>query len=216
MSNTGKILATIVMASALAAGCTTDPVTGQVKPMKTATYGLGGAATCGVIGGLLGGKKDALAAAAVCGAVGAGVGGYMDYQEKLLRDQLASTPVEVQRQGNEIRLTLPENVTFATNSSTLNPSASYSLDRISGILAQYNETRVVVSGFTDSTGSDRINEPLSQRRADAVRAYLIRSGVAPQRIIAQGLGSSAPIASNATAAGRQQNRRVEIKIIPNA
>ncbi len=210
-----KGLPLVVAAAALAlSGCVTDPVTGQQQLSKTAMYGLGAAATCGIVGAISHGGKGARNAALACGAVGAGVGGYMDYQENLLRQKLKNTPVEVSRQGDQIKLTMPESITFATNSAQLNQQAVYSLNEVSGVLAQYNETKITVAGHTDNTGSDAINQPLSERRAQAVAQYLASRGVASNRIRAIGYSSRQPIASNATAAGRAQNRRVEILIDP--
>ncbi|MDO5685811.1 MAG: OmpA family protein [Neisseria sp.] len=210
-----KGITVLATAAALAlSGCVTDPTTGQQTISKTAMYGLGAAATCGIVGAISHGGKGARNAALACGAIGAGVGGYMDYQESLLRDKLKNTPVEVSRQGDQIKLTMPESVTFATNSAQLNQNAVYSLNEVSAVLAKYNETTITVAGHTDSTGSDSINQPLSERRAQAVSQYLSSRGVAAHRIKAVGYGSRSPIASNATVEGRAQNRRVEILINP--
>ncbi|MDF7676851.1 OmpA family protein [Neisseriaceae bacterium ESL0693] len=196
------------------AGCVTDPTTGQQKVSKTALYGLGGATVCGIAGALTHGSRGARNSALACGAIGAGVGGYMDYQEKLLRDRLANTNVEVQREGDEIKLVMPENVTFATNSATLSNAATTSLASVSQVLAKYVDTSINVAGYTDSSGNDNINIPLSQRRAQAVASFLTSEGVAPNRINAVGYGAANPVASNATAQGKAQNRRVEIRINP--
>ena len=149
-------------------GCVTDPYTGQQKASKTAMYGLGGAAACGAIGALTHGGKGARNAALACGAVGAGVGGYMDYQEAKLRESLKNTDVQVSREGNQIKLTMPSAVTFATNSATLSSPAMDSLNKAAETLVQYPETTVTVAGHTDSTGNDSINQPLSERRAQSV------------------------------------------------
>ena len=117
----------ITVSSALMlGGCITYP-DGTQKTSKTAMYGLGGAAACGIIGALTHGGKGARNSALACGAVGAGIGGYMDYQEKKLRESLANTGVDVERNGNQIKLVMPENVTFPTNSSTLNANAQNAL-----------------------------------------------------------------------------------------
>lgn len=196
-------------------GCvTTNPTTGQQQISKTALYGLGGATACGIAGALTHGSRGARNSALACGVIGAGVGAYMDYQEKLLRNQLANTNVTVQREGNQIKLIMPENVTFATNSSTLSDAATTSLTSVSQVLAKYVDTTVNVAGYTDSSGNDSINIPLSQRRAQAVANFLTARGVASSRINAMGYGAANPIASNATAQGKAQNRRVEIKINP--
>ena len=191
-------------------GCVTDPYTGQQKASKTAMYGLGGAAACGAIGALTHGGKGARNAALAC------VGGYMDYQEAKLRESLKNTDVQVSREGNQIKLTMPSAVTFATNSATLSSPAMDSLNKAAETLVQYPETTVTVAGHTDSTGNDSINQPLSERRAQSVSGYLVQRGVAGSRLNTVGYGSRQPIASNDNETGRAQNRRVEILINPTA
>ncbi|MDO4693163.1 MAG: OmpA family protein [Eikenella sp.] len=210
-----KSLLVLTTAAALAlSGCVTDPVTGQQTISKTALYGLGGAAACGAVGAITHGSKGARNAALGCGLAGAGVGAYMDVQESRLRQELANTPVEVERKGDQIKLTMPSGVTFATNSAALSADAVQSLNTVAGVLAQYPETTITVAGHTDNTGGDHINNPLSQQRAQSVANYLHGRGVAANRISTVGHGSRSPIASNATEAGRAQNRRVEILINP--
>lgn len=210
-----KPLAALSAATTLAlTGCMTDPVTGQQHISKTALYGLGAAATCGIVGAITHSSKGARNSALACGAIGAGVGGYMDYQEKLLRDKLANTQVEVERVGNQIKLVMPENITFATGSAALSNSATGSLNAVTEVLAKYTDTTIRVAGHTDNTGTDAINNPLSQQRAQAVASFLSSRGVAAARIGTMGYGSRMPIASNATVEGRAQNRRVEITINP--
>lgn len=210
-----KPLAVLTAASALAlSGCVTDPTTGQQHVSKTAMYGLGAAATCGIVGALASGGRGARNSALVCGAIGAGVGGYMDYQEKLLRDKLANTQVEVNRVGDQIKLVMPENITFATNSAELSGAATSSLTSVAEVLAKYTDTTITVGGYTDSSGNDSINIPLSQHRAQAVAGFLAARGVAASRVNAVGYGAANPVASNATAEGKAKNRRVEITINP--
>lgn len=194
-------------------GCVTN-AQGERQLSKTATYGTLAAVTCGIVGAITHDKKGARNSALACGAIGAGVGAYMDVQEAQLRQQLANTGVELQRDGNQIKLTMPENVTFATNSSVLSVQAQNSLNIAAQTLAKYNETTLKIVGHTDSTGSDATNDPLSQDRAAAVRNYLNAQGVASNRMTIDGRGSRQPIASNATSEGRAQNRRVEILINP--
>lgn len=211
-----KPLTVLATVSALAlAGCVTDPVTGQQRASKTAMYGLGGAAACGIIGALTHGGKGARNSALACGAIGAGVGGYMDYQEKQLRESLANTNVEVERNGNQIKLVMPESVTFATNSSTLNGNAIDALNKAAETLVKYHDTTLTVAGHTDNTGSDAINEPLSRRRAQSVADYLHQRGVAASRLSTVGYGSRQPVAGNDTFESRAKNRRVEILINPD-
>ena len=211
-----KPLTVAVLAAPLAlAGCVTDPVTGQQSASKTAVYGLGGAAVCGIVGALTHGGKGARNSALACGAIGAGVGGYMDYQAKKLRESLANTDVKVEQQGNQIKLVMPENVTFATNSATLSANARDALTAASKTLVQYPDTTLTINGHTDNTGSDAINDPLSRNRAQAVASFLQSQGVAGSRLTTAGHGSRQPVASNATPEGRAQNRRVEILINPD-
>ena len=214
-----RVFKSMTVAATIAAlglsGCITDPSTGQQHMSKTAMYGLGGAVTCGIIGAISHGSKGARNSALACGAIGAGVGGYMDYQEKKLREQLANTGVEVERKGNQIKLNMPENVTFATGSYALSPRAQSSLSEAAKTLATYVDTNISIIGHTDSTGNDAINNPLSRNRAQSVADYLNRQGVAANRMSVSGQGSRQPIASNNTDEGRAQNRRVEILITPN-
>ncbi|MDC7709446.1 OmpA family protein [Vogesella indigofera] len=195
-------------------GCAVNPQTGQSEMSKTATYGLGAAAACGIVGALTHGGKGARNSALACGALGAGVGAYMDYQEKLLREKLANSQVQVQRVGDQIKLVMPENITFATGSATLGSGAVKTLGDVAGVLAQYADTTMVVAGHTDSTGSQALNQSLSERRAAAVANVLQQRGVASARIRSVGYASSQPVADNGTAEGRAKNRRVEIAIDP--
>ena len=211
-----KPLTVAVLAAPLAlVGCVTDPVTGQQSASKTAVYGLGGAAVCGIVGALTHGGKGARNSALACGAIGAGVGGYMDYQAKKLRESLANTDVKVEQQGNQIKLVMPENVTFATNSATLSANARDALTAASKTLVQYPDTTLTINGHTDNTGSAAIHDPLSRNRAQSVASFLQSQGVAGSRLTTAGHGSRQPVASNATPEGRAQNRRVEILINPD-
>ena len=170
---------------------------------------------CGIIGALTHGGKGARNSALACGAVGAGIGGYMDYQEHKLRESLANTGVDVQREGNQIKLVMPDSITFATNSAALSTAAQVALAKAAQTLVQYPDTTLTVAGNTDNTGSDAINNPLSLRRAQSVAGYLNQRGVALSRLTTVGNGSRQPVASNATPEGRAQNRRVEILINPD-
>ena len=211
-----KPFTVVLPTSALAlSGCVTDPSTGRQSADKTALYGLGGAAVCGIMGALTHGGKGARNSALVCGALGAGIGSYMDYQEQRLRQSLAGTQVQVQRQGNQIKLVMPENVTFATGSAVLSDNAQFALNTAAQTLVQYPDTTLTINGHTDNTGSDAVNNPLSQHRAQTVAYYLQSRGVAASRLAVYGYGSHMPAASNATAEGRAQNRRVEILINPD-
>ena len=203
-----KILLSIVMVSFLTA-CATDPYTGERKVSKTAWgTGIGTALGAGV-GALIGGEKGALIGAGIGAGVGVASGGYMDIQAS----KLQGTGVQVARDGENIRLIMPNAITFNTNEAIIKFTANPVLDSVAKVAKEYNKTNLQVIGYTDSTGNDAINIPLSQRRAAAVMEYLALRGVNQARINALGLGAQNPIASNETSAGREQNRRVEIYLI---
>lgn len=208
---------TLVIASVLMllAACTTNPYTGEEQASKAATYGAGAAAVCGLVGAIES-SKHARNAALGCGIVGAGVGAYMDAQESKLRAQLQGTGVQVAREGDNIRLIMPGNITFETDSYNLRPDFYPVLNSVATVLAKYADTAIRVSGHTDNTGSRQYNQTLSEKRAGSVAEYLTAQGVARQRMVVQGQAFDQPIADNATAAGRAQNRRVEIYILPKA
>jgi outer membrane protein OmpA-like peptidoglycan-associated protein len=138
----------------------------------------------------------------------------MDRQEREIRERTAGTDVEVMRQGDDLILSMPSGITFATDSSSIQPQFRPTLDKVADVLDRYNQTYVDVYGHTDSTGSDAYNQALSERRADSVASYLVSRGVESARLEALGYGETQPIASNDTVEGRAQNRRVEIKIVP--
>ena len=210
------IAATALMA--LLAGCTTNPYTGESQAGKAGIYGGIGAATGAVIGAATSSKKDrakgALIGAAVGGAAGGGYGYYVDTQEAKLRQTLQGTGVQVQRNGDDLKLIMPGNITFASNSADISSSFYPTLNSLVLVFKEFNKNGVNIVGHTDSTGSQELNQSLSQRRAQSVANYLTANGVPGQRISAYGAGPSQPIASNATDAGRAQNRRVEINLRP--
>lgn len=193
--------------------CTTNPYTGEQQASKAATYGLGAAAVCGLVGAM-DSREKARNAALGCGLVGAGVGAYMDVQEAKLREQLQGTGVQVIREGDNIRLIMPGNITFATDSYQLLPGFYPVLNSVGIVLAKYADTTVRVSGHTDNTGNRQYNLTLSERRADSVANYLATQSVVRNRMYVEGLAFDQPIADNATSQGRAQNRRVELYILP--
>ena len=207
-----SIICSLVAISMLSA-CATNPYTGEGQVAKTAWgTGIGAAAGAG-IGALVGGKKGALIGAASGAAVGAGTGAYMDVQAKRLRQELLNTGVQVQEVNGQIYLIMPGNITFDTNDASIKSGFQPVLNSIAKVLKEYNKTMVQVNGYTDSTGSAATNNSLSLMRANSIANYLKIQGVDASRILANGYGSSNPIASNATAAGREQNRRVEIVLV---
>lgn len=215
-----KIIPLTLCTSLLLASCmTTDPYTGDPKVSNT-TKGAAIGAGVGAVVGLLSGdnsaerKKRALILAAAGGIAGGGVGNYMDRQEDKLRGQLQGTGVSVTRNGNNIILNMPGNVTFETNSANIEASFYPVLNSVALVLKEFDKTVVDVAGHADSTGNAANNQALSQRRAGSVSAYLVSQGLNTQRVIAVGYGDTRPLVSNNTAEGRQQNRRVEITLVP--
>jgi len=208
-----KILG-IALIATLITGCAIDPYTGEEKVANTA-WGAGAGAALGAgIGALAGGGKGALIGAGAGAALGAGAGYYMDTQEAKLRARLEGTGVRIQRQGDNLKLIMPGNITFATNSANINGNFYPILDSVSIILKEFDKTSINISGFTDSSGSDMYNQTLSESRANSVASYMVRTGVLHGRIQSRGFGERYPIASNDNAMGRAQNRRVEISIRP--
>ncbi len=207
-------LSIVFLAASLTTGCAIDPYTGEEKVANTA-WGAGAGAALGAgIGALAGGGEGALIGAGAGAAVGAGAGYYMDRQESKLRARLEGTGVRIQRQGDNLKLIMPGNITFATNSANISSSFYPVLDSVGIILKEFDNTSINISGFTDSTGSDNYNQLLSERRANSVASHIVQTGVNHGRIQARGFGERYPVASNDTAMGRSQNRRVEISIRP--
>lgn len=211
------------MTLALSGCATTNAYTGQTNdpndPNRTRTGALIGAGL-GVVAGLLSGdsaterRQHAMVGAGVGALAGGAVGAYQDRQEAALRRQMAGTGVDVVRQGDNITLSMPENITFGFDSSALRPQFLPVLDNLSMTLKEYNQTVIEVAGHTDSVGTDSYNQQLSERRAGAVADYLSGRGIMRDRMIVIGAGESRPIASNDTESGRAQNRRVEITLVP--
>ena len=173
---------------------------------------LGGAA----VGTLFGGddRRNALIGAGVGLLAGAAVGQYLDNQQRELEASLAGTGAEVDRQGDSLLVSFPANVTFGVDSSEIRPGFYRTLDDVSATLNRYPQSYLDVVGHTDSTGSEPYNQSLSERRAGSVSNYFRSRGVEPARIASYGMGETQPVASNADSYGRQQNRRVELRITP--
>ncbi len=193
----------------------------QTNTQKGAVYGsAGGAAAGAIVGQVIGhNTKSTLIGSAIGAAVGglggAGIGRMMDNQERDMRNALASSEAAaVSREGNLLAVTFKGDVTFDTNSTVVRPGLLSEIDRVASVVNQYPSTLVRVEGHTDSTGSDAYNMDLSNRRALAVKSLLVQRGVAENRIDVVGYGKAMPVAGNHTEAGRQRNRRVEIKIAP--
>jgi outer membrane protein OmpA-like peptidoglycan-associated protein len=174
-----------------------------------------GAAVGAGVGKLLGNTAiGAIAGAAVGGTTGVLIGKKMDKQAAELEAQLGKN-AEVERIGEGIKVTFESGILFQTGKADLNESSKTALTKFAKTLSDYPDTNVMIYGHTDNTGSDAINQPLSENRANAVKKYLVGAGVGGSRITTQGMGSSTPVATNDTDAGRQQNRRVEIAITAN-
>ncbi|WP_185232015.1 OmpA family protein [Teredinibacter franksiae] len=198
-------------------GCTSiDPYTGEQKASNTAKGAGIGAVAGAVLGAATADKDDrdkAILTGAVAGAaVGGGIGYYMDRQEAKLRQELQGSGVQVRREGNTIHLVMPGNITFATSRYEIKSRFYPVLDSVSKVLVEFKKTAIMVSGHTDSTGSLETNQTLSEQRASSVRQYLIQRQIASGRIHAVGYGPRYPMDTNSTAAGREQNRRVELKL----
>jgi outer membrane protein OmpA-like peptidoglycan-associated protein len=214
-----KLALVALCATYLSACTTTDPYTGQQKISNTAGgaaigAGLGALAGLAVGGSPVGRRNAALIGAGVGALAGGAIGNYMDQQEAELRAQLQGTGISVTRVGDRIILNMPSNITFPTDQDQVLPGFYPTLDSVALVLNKFNRTLVDVNGHTDSTGSLAHNQELSERRAASVANYLGARGVDQRRMSTLGFGPSQPVASNATPAGRAQNRRVEIQIAP--
>lgn len=196
----------------LASACTTNPYTGQQQTSNAVKYGALGGVVCGLVGAIESGQR-ARNAGVGCGAIGAGIGAYMDAQEVDMRQSLQGSGVQVQRVGDDLNLIMPGNISFNTNEYAVRSQFFPVLDSVAQVLAKYKDTRLIVSGHTDSTGAADYNYNLSNRRASSVSNYLAGRGVEQSRLISQGMGPDQPIASNQNDSGRAQNRRVELKIV---
>ena len=179
-----------------------------------------GAAIGAVLGAILGkatgdhDKSRYVWGAAVGAIAGTAIGNYMDEQEEALREELADTGVEVYREGDNLKLVMPGDITFATNSAAVSPTFFPILSDVATVVNNYEKTVLLIKGHTDDVGSEEYNQALSERRASAVKSQLISDSVNSQRITIVGMGEYSPKATNSTAEGRQQNRRVELEIQP--
>ncbi len=210
MRLTFPVLALSAATLALAA-CAPDPENTQNRTLAGA---LTGAAVGGVAGAMAGDRRTAAAGAIAGGAAGALIGQQLDRQAAELRRELGDN-INVQNTGQELILTLPQDLLFAVDSATLRPDLQQDLRAIAVNLVNYPRSDVIVVGHTDNTGSAAYNQTLSERRAQSVAQVLRGQGVAANRIQTIGRGLTQPVASNATAQGRQQNRRVEIFVRPH-
>ena len=207
------VISAAVAGALVLSGCQSTGNIGGMEYDKAALGGLiGAAAGYGLSRGNANSSAQNNRAAAIGAALGAGTGLYLDNKEKKLRQQMAGTGVDVNRNPDgSVALIMPGSITFDTNKSSIKPNFYTTLNKVVQTLKEDNKSVILVTGYTDNTGNDSINIPLSQNRASAVANYLKGQGVT-SRIDTQGYGSQNPIADNSTAAGREQNRRVEISI----
>lgn len=207
------------VAITLSACSTINPFTGEKEVSKT-VKGAGVGAAAGAVVGLISGgdgrerRKRALIGAGIGALAGGAVGYYMDQQEAKLREKLAGTGVSVTRDGDNIILNMPGNVTFAVNSSDINGGFFPALDSVTLVIEEYDKTLVEIMGHTDSTGAESYNQALSERRADAVSQYFKSRDIQALRLATYGHGENYPVASNDDKDGRSLNRRVEIALVP--
>lgn len=210
-----KITVSILAATMAITGCANMTDTQK----KTGTGAGVGAATGAVIGALTG--PGGWGRALVGGGIGALIGGgatylwskNMDKQKNEISTSTKGSGITVtQTKDNLMQVNIPGDISFASNSAQLNPDFRHVLDKIADNLKAYPNTHIMIAGYTDNTGNDAINTPLSRERAAQVRDYLISRGVAASRIRTEGFGSKYPVADNATAEGRAENRRVEIYV----
>ena len=192
---------TLIPLLALAFACAT--------PGKGTAIGAGaGAATGAGVGAIVGGWKGAAIGAAVGGVAGGAVGNYLDKQAEELKEVAENT----KRTQDGILVDLKSKLLFTTDSAVLKPEAVEKVAKLGDILAKYPDDRIRIQGYTDSTGSRAHNEELSLRRARSVRDVLRERGVKSEQMLVEGMGPERPIATNASASGRAQNRRVELHI----
>ncbi|MBS0123317.1 OmpA family protein [Thetidibacter halocola] len=207
-----KVTGILATASAIAlAGCTYNDGTAN----QPATGAIIGGVTGAAIGNAIGDdRRSTIIGGAIGAAVGGAIGADMARQERELNQQLAGSGAVITNTGDQLRVILPEGVTFPTGSATVASSFLPALREVARSLNAHPNTTVRVVGHTDTVGTAAFNQQLSQDRALAVARILVRDGVSSSRITYTGRGYNEPIASNATAAGRAQNRRVEIVITP--
>jgi outer membrane protein OmpA-like peptidoglycan-associated protein len=218
-----KLIVTGVSIAALlgAAACTTtDPYSSTPRRNNTGTGVIAGALGGALLGYLTNtsnseeGRKNALIGAGIGALGGAAVGQYMDRQQRELEAELSGSGVGVARQGDNLVLRMPSDVTFASNQSGINSRFYATLDDVAAVLNRYDQSIIDIVGHADSDGADDYNLNLSRQRASSVAQYLVQRNVLADRLYVDGRGESAPIASNLTAEGKAQNRRVEILIRP--
>ncbi|WP_312528798.1 OmpA family protein [Paracoccus sp. (in: a-proteobacteria)] len=208
-----RISLLLASAGVFALGACTQPTDGTGQMSRTQQGAIAGA----VVGGLIGAgesKQNAVKGAILGSAVGAVGGSLLDQQERALKQQITNPNIQIVNRGDHLAVMMPESALFAIDSAAVSATGQNDLYTIGRNLNQYPNSTIQVIGHTDSTGSQAYNMDLSQRRARSVAGILTAAGVAQNRVSTVGRGSAQPIASNDTAQGRAQNRRVEVLIYP--
>ena len=202
--------------NSIVAVAVTIALAGCQDNQRTAIGAASGAAVGAAAGLLVGGddRRNALVGAGIGLLAGAAVGQYLDRQQRQLEQDLAGTGAEVERQGDQLLVNMPSNITFDTDKSNIKPQFNPVLDQVAATFNQYPQSYIDVVGHTDSQGSDAYNQALSERRAASVSNALANRGVNRARLAQFGMGETQPVATNETAEGRAQNRRVELRITP--
>ncbi|WP_142662521.1 OmpA family protein [Paracoccus laeviglucosivorans] len=212
-----SLLAVSAGVLALGACATTDPYGNPTTPGSNMSRTQQGAIAGAVVGGLIGAgesRENALKGAVIGATAGAVGGSILDQQQRALQQSLNNPNIQIVNHGSYLSVIMPESTLFATDSAAVGAQGQNDLYTIARNLNQYPNSRIQVIGHTDSTGSAAYNQDLSERRARSVSGILAAGGVSQGRLATSGRGASNPVASNDSAAGRAQNRRVEIQIIP--
>ncbi|NUY55976.1 hypothetical protein BZG78_08125 [Salinivibrio sp. MA351] len=205
-----KLTAVAVLTASLAlTGC---------ESMSNAQKG----AAIGAITGAIAGKstsnhkdKRAFIGAAIGAIGGAAVGNYMDKQEQAFREELAGSGIQVVREGDNIRLIMPSNITFGLDQDAIAADFYPTLNAVSNVMRKYDKTFLSIEGHTDNTGAASYNQGLSERRAMSVKRYLASQSIDNARLYTSGFGETRPLVANNSASNRALNRRVEIQVVPN-
>lgn len=210
LNRSGKLTSVLLAICLLLGACKN-----MSKSQKGTYIGAAGGAAAGAAIGKAAGNTamGAILGAVVGGAAGYGIGRYMDKQAEELKKDLEGA--EIERVGEGIKITFREGIQFAVNSAQVNEASKTNLKDLAETLNKYKDTNILIEGHTDVTGTREHNMGLSERRAEAVTAYLESLGVARKRVTAQGYGPDQPVADNNSDYGRQQNRRVEVAIFAN-
>lgn len=203
-----KTLVPVVLASLVLTGC-------------ASTNAEKGAAIGAISGAVLGKatsnhkNKRAVFGAAIGAIAGAAIGDYMDKQEQAFRDELSGSGIDVVREGDNLRLIMPSNITFSTGQSYITSGFHTTLNDVAKVLVKFDKTLLSIEGHTDSSGAADFNQKLSEQRATSVKSYLMNQNILAARLNTTGYGETQPVAANNTAQNKALNRRVEIQIVPN-